>query len=341
MDMGFVLTQAITQAIGVTAIIYLLATMGLNIQFGYTGLLNFGQIAFVAVGSYAIGVFMVQWQQNPWPGWMPWQTLVPNLWVAILYALLLSVALSLILGIPTLRLRADYLAIVTIATGEIMRLAFKSTDPLGGSQGINGKMGQDFYDLNPFPQQDRFDFGPLSYTRADLWVVLVGWLVIALLLLLTWALMRSPWGRVLKGIREDEDAVRSLGKNTYLRKMQALILGGLFGSLSGIFWAIAKQSVQPDSFVPAFTFFCYTILILGGAARVMGPVLGAIIFWFLLVFIEQFLLLLIDNGTITFLVPTQVGPIRFILVGLGLMLLMIFRPQGILGDKKEIALDAR
>ncbi|MBM3688234.1 MAG: hypothetical protein FJW80_01025, partial [Actinobacteria bacterium] len=131
MDMGFVLTQAITQAIGVTAIIYLLATMGLNIQFGYTGLLNFGQIAFVAVGSYAIGVFLIQWQQDPWPNWMPWPTLVPNLWVAILYALLLSVALALILGIPTLRLRADYLAIVTIATGEIMRLAFKSTDPLG------------------------------------------------------------------------------------------------------------------------------------------------------------------------------------------------------------------
>ena len=89
MDMGFVLTQAISQAIGVTAIIYLLATMGLNIQFGYTGLLNFGQIAFVAVGSYAIGVFMVQWQGS---------ALVPNLWVAILYGILLSVLLSLLLG---------------------------------------------------------------------------------------------------------------------------------------------------------------------------------------------------------------------------------------------------
>jgi branched-chain amino acid transport system permease protein len=253
----------------------------------------------------------------------------------------LSVVLALILGVPTLRLRADYLAIVTIAAGEIIRLVFKSTDALGGAQGINGKMGEEFYAINPFPQQDRFDFGPLSYTRNDVWVVTVGWVVIALLLLLTWALMRSPWGRVLKGIREDEDAVRSLGKSTYLRKMQALILGGLFGTLGGIFWAVAKQSVQPDSFVPAFTFFCYTILILGGAARVMGPVVGALIFWFLLVFIEQFLLLLIDNGTITFLEPTQVGPIRFILVGVGLMLLMIFRPQGILGDKKEIALDAR
>jgi neutral amino acid transport system permease protein len=332
MDLGFVLTQAVSQAIGVTAIIYLLATMGLNIQFGYAGLLNFGQIAFVAIGSYAIGVFMVQWQGS---------ALVPNLWVAILYGILLSVVLALILGLPTLRLRADYLAIVTIAAGEVMRLIFKSTDALGGAQGINGKMGQDFYDVNPLPVQDRFDFGPFTYTRNDLWVVIVGWVVIALLLLLTWALMRSPWGRVLKGIREDEDAVRSLGKSTYLRKMQALILGGIFGTLGGIFWAVAKQSVQPESFVPAFTFFCYTILILGGAARVMGPVLGALIFWFLLVFVEQFLLMLISSGAITFLQPTQVGPIRFILVGLGLMLLLIFRPQGILGDKKEIALDAR
>lgn len=327
MDFGFVLTQAITQAIGVTAIIYLLATMGLNIQFGYTGLLNFGQVAFVAVGSYGIGVFVVL------HGF--------NLWISIIIALILSVLLSLILGVPTLRLRADYLAIVTIATSEIMRLMFKSLDALGGSQGINGKMGADFYALNPLPQQDRFQLGPLNLTRNDLWVVMVGWVIIALLLLLTWALMRSPWGRILKGIREDEDAVRSLGKNTYLRKMQALVLGGLFGTAAGIFWAVAKQSVQPDSFVPDFTFFCYTILILGGVARVMGPVVGAIIFWFLLVFIEEFLKAAVSSGTINFLSETQIGPIRFILVGLGLMALMIFRPQGILGDKKELTLDAR
>lgn len=327
MDYGFVLTQSLSAAIGVTAIIYMLATMGLNIQFGYTGLLNFGQVAFVAVGSYSVAVLVVT------RGW--------NLWTSIVVALLLSAVLSLILGVPTLRLRADYLAIVTIATGEIMRLATKSIDFLGGSQGISGKMGQDFYDLNPFPNQDRFDFGPLSFTRNDLWAVVVGWVIVALLLLLTWALMRSPWGRILKGIREDEDAVRSLGKSTYLRKMQALVLGGLFGTVAGVLWAIARQSVQPDQFVPDFTFFCYTMLILGGAARVFGPVLGAMIFWFLIVIVEQVLIQLVQGGTITFLEVTQIGPIRFIFVGLGLMLLMIFRPQGILGDRKEIALDAR
>ena len=132
-----------------------------------------------------------------------------------------------------------------------------------------------------------------------------------------------------------------LFRSTYLRKMQALALGGLFGTLAGIFWVVAKQSVQPNSYVPDFTFFCYTILILGGVARVLGPVVGALIFWFLLVFIEEILTELVQGGAITFLTTTQIGPIRFILVGVALMLLMIFRPQGILGDRRELALDGR
>jgi branched-chain amino acid transport system permease protein len=321
------MSAALSAAIGTSCIIYALAAMGLNIQFGYTGLLNFGQVAFVAIGAYGVGVSVIQL------GW--------NLWLSILVALILSVILSLLLGIPTLRLRADYLAIVTIAASEIIRLAVKSFDAVGGSQGINGPIGAEFFALNPLPQQDRFDIGPLTFTRNDLWVVIIGWILIALLALLTWALMRSPWGRILKGIREDEDAVRSLGKSTYLRKMQALVLGGLFGTLAGVFWAISTSAVQPDSFVPDFTFFLYTMLILGGVARVMGPVLGALIFWFLLVFIERVIVELVQSGTITFLSITQIGPIRFILVGLGLMALMIFRPQGILGDRKELALDAR
>lgn len=328
MDWVFVFSQTLTQALGITAIIYCLAAVGLNLQFGYTGLLNFGVVAFVASGAYAIGVIVL--------------TFDLSLWLAIPVGMLLAVLLSLLLGIPTLRLRADYLAIVTIAASELLRLTVRTVfkDTLGGTQGLSGKIGQQFHDLNPLPAD--FDSLPvLTWTRQDLWVVIVGWGLVALFSILMLLLVRSPWGRVIKGIREDEDAVISLGKNTFAYKMQSLVVGGIIMAFGGIVWAVAKQSVQPDTFVPDFTFFVYTILLLGGAARILGPIAGTIIFWFLLAGVGEFLGQAIQAGWIDFLKPTDVGAIRFILMGLGLMLLMIFRPQGIFGDKKELALDAR
>lgn len=328
MDWVFVFSQTLTQALGITAIIYCLAAIGLNLQFGYTGLLNFGVVAFVASGAYAIGVIVL--------------TFDLSLWLAIPVGMLLAVLLSLLLGIPTLRLRADYLAIVTIAASELLRLTVRTVfkDTLGGTQGLSGKIGQQFHDLNPLPAD--FDSLPvLTWTRQDLWVVIVGWGLVALFSVLMLLLVRSPWGRVIKGIREDEDAVISLGKNTFAYKMQSLVVGGIIMAFGGIVWAVAKQSVQPDTFVPDFTFFVYTILLLGGAARILGPIAGTIIFWFLLAGVGEFLGQAIQAGWIDFLKPTDVGAIRFILMGLGLMLLMIFRPQGIFGDKKELALDAR
>ncbi len=329
MDWGFILTQTMTQAIGITAIIYILAAIGLNVQFGYAGLLNFGQVMFVAAGSYAVGVIVL--------------TFDLSLWLSILVAILVATILALLLGIPTLRLRADYLAIVTIAASELFRLTVRSIafkDVLGGAQGLNGKLGQQFHDTNPLPE-DFQSLPILSWTRQDLWVVIVGWLLVAAFTLLVWLLVRSPWGRVVKGIREDEDAVVSLGKNVFVYKLQALILGGIIAAFGGIVWAVAKQSVQPDTFQPDFTFFAYTILLLGGAARVFGPIVGGIIFWFLLAGTGEFLGQAIQAGWIDFLQPTDVGNIRFILMGAGLIALMVFRPQGIFGDRKELALDAR
>lgn len=329
MDWGFILTQTMTQAIGITAIIYILAAIGLNVQFGYAGLLNFGQVMFVAAGSYAVGVIVL--------------TFDLSLWLSILVAIVVATALALLLGIPTLRLRADYLAIVTIAASELFRLTVRSIafkDTLGGAQGLNGKLGQQFHDTNPLPA-DFQSLPVLSWTRQDLWVVIVGWLLVAAFTLLVWLLVRSPWGRVIKGIREDEDAVVSLGKNVFIYKMQALILGGIIAAFGGIVWAVAKQSVQPDTFQPDFTFFAYTILLLGGAARVFGPIVGGIIFWFLLAGTGEFLGQAIQAGWIDFLQATDVGNIRFILMGAGLIALMVFRPQGIFGDRKELALDAR
>jgi branched-chain amino acid transport system permease protein len=182
----------------------------------------------------------------------------------------------------------------------------------------------------------------MTFSANDLWILLVGWTVVMLICLLTWSLMRSPWGRVLKAIREDEDAVRSLGKNVYGYKMQALILGGVFGCIGGFIGALGAASVQADTFNLDFTFIAFTMLILGGAARVFAPVVGAILFWAILSFLGTVLGDLASNDTVAkFMNQDQASNVRLILVGLVLMLLMIFRPQGIFGDRKEIALDAR
>lgn len=329
LDMGRVMQETLTQAFGPQAVVFAIAAVGLNIHFGYTGLLNFGHVGFLAAGAYGTAISLSFWSVNPI--------------VAILFGILFALGLALILGVPTLRLRSDYLAIVTIAAAEILRLLARSTAMRGitrGSEGLNEWAGP-YQEANPFTQT--LDFGPFRYLPMQLAIVVFGWLLVAVLSLLVWLLMRSPWGRVLKAIREDEDAARALGKNAYWFKMQALMLGGAIAGLAGFVQAIDKATVQPDTFGPPITFFIWTALILGGAARVGSPVIGAILFWFLIIFSESFLSELVDDGTIpeAILASTEVSTVRFMIMGLGLMLLMIFRPQGIFGDREEMALDDR
>jgi len=174
-------------------------------------------------------------------------------------------------------------------------------------------------------------------------IVVFGWLAVAIVTILVWLLMRSPWGRVLKAIREDEDAARALGKNAYWFKMQSLLLGGAIGGFAGFIQVLDKATVQPDTFVPPITFFFWTALILGGAARVFSPIVGAILFWFIIIFAESFLSELVEDGTIpeAILKSTDVSNVRFLIMGIMLMSLMVFRPQGIFGDREEMALDDR
>jgi neutral amino acid transport system permease protein len=299
---------------------YALAALGLAVHFGFTGLLNFGQAGFMAVGGYAFAITTVKFG---WPlGW----ALVATVLGAVLFALLL--------GIPTLRLRADYLSIVTIAAAEIVRYTVKTpsiSQYTGGSDGINGA-ARDFYALNPLPDI-QYGFGVLTYNNNQMWSILVGWAVVIIAAVLVWQLMRSPWGRVIKGIREDEDAVRSLGKNVTWYKMQSLILGGVLGGL-GTVLIIIPTSLQPDNYGTQTTFFLYTIVLLGGATTVLGPIVGSIIFWVVLQLSDGILTLLVNNHLLP-LSSVQQGPIRFIIVGIALMLLVIFRPQGIFGKKRE------
>jgi branched-chain amino acid transport system permease protein len=330
MDWSLIFDVALTRAIGPQAIVFALAAIGLNVHFGYTGLVNFGQVAFLAVGAYSIAIGV--------------DTLGLSFWVCLPLGILAAFGLALLLGAPTLRLRADYLAIVTIATGEIMRLVLRAArfrETTGGAAGIQN-FANDFFDVSPF-SRGRYGIGFLDYSASDTWVFLVGWVLVALASLLVFLLIRSPWGRVLKAIREDEDAVRSLGKNVYVYKLQSLALGGAIGALGGMVFAIDRQSVVPDSLGTALTFFAYVALVLGGAARVLGPVIGSIVFFFVISFTDVALRQAVSAGHIpdNLLVSNEVGIVVQILVGLGLMALMIFRPQGIIGDKREVAVSAR
>jgi neutral amino acid transport system permease protein len=328
MDLQEIILDGVRAAIGPVGAVYALAALGLNVHFGYTGLLNFGQVGFMLVGAYGVAIAVALWQ-------LP-------LAVGLLLGLALSVVLALLLGAPTLRLRADYLAITTIAAAEILRLVFNSrpaTNLTGGVFGIPSQISggrgfaDGFFRLNPFPP-GTYGIGPVTYSANRLWSLLVGWTLVILLSLLVWALMRSPWGRVIKSIREDEDAARALGKNVFSYKMQSLVLGGVIGGVAGMVFALQQASVSPNNFLPQFTFFAFTVMILGGAATVWGSALGALVFWFLIAASDEFL------RAAPFVSGDAVGATRLALVGLGLMLLMMFRPQGILGNKREMMLDA-
>ncbi len=309
-----------------TTIAFALAALGLAMHFGFAGLLNFGIAGYMAIGaySYAIGVLTFG---------LPW-------WGGMLLGLVGSVIFSILLGIPTLRLRGDYLAIVTIAAAEILRLLFLTTafeDITGSADGRFGYNsrpdGSGFANANPFPPGD-YGFGPWTYNAETLWVLVFGLIVLGVCTFLLWALMRSPWGRVIKGIREDEDAIRALGKNVFNYKMQALVIGGLFGSLGGMVLA-AYANVSPGVYVTSLTFFVWTALLLGGAATIFGPLVGSVIFWVLQAFLTNILPELAIAGILP-VSSQQAATLRFVLVGIGLMLLVIYRPQGIFGDKREL-----
>ncbi len=329
MNWSLILESTLEAMVTKNAVVFALAAIGLNIHYGYTGLLNFGQAGFMAAGAYGTGIAITQF------GW----TIGP----AAVFGIFLSVILAFLLGLPTLRLRADYLAIVTIAAAEVVRRVVKSTEfrgVTGGSGGLNG-IGRGFYDNNPI--DGRLDLGIVSFSERELWFIVVGWAVVFASMGLTYLLVRSPWGRVLKAIREDEEAVRSLGKNVTYYKMQSLILGGMFGALGGIMLTLEQQSVQPDQFFTPTTFFAFTALILGGAGRVFGPVVGAMLFWGIISFTDVFLREAIADDKIptSIMDGVQAGQVRFIIAGALLAGLMIFRQQGIFGDKREVALDER
>ena len=327
MDIMTVITNTLGELIAPTTAAYALAAIGLNIHFGMTGLMNMGQAGFMLLGAYGFAIV---------------QMMGGNLFASLCAAIALAVIYALLLGIPTLKLGPDYLAMVTLAAAEIIRIIGRSTAMTtitGGSAGISPQdFTTRFEDLSPLPQgSTTFLLWTYSNNIADSWWLrIVAWVLVAIAALLCWRWFHSPWGRVLKGIREDENAIRSLGKNVTVYKMQALILGGVFGALGGVIFVLPR-SVQPDSLGRAVTFYAWTILLLGGAATIFGPIVGSCLLWVLLTFVKETMRGLIPD---TFITSNQIEALGWVIVGVALMCLVVFRPQGILGDRKELAFDA-
>lgn len=331
MDFWITLLQQLTEtAIAPITAAYVIAAIGLNIHFGYTGLMNMGQAGFMLLGAYGFAITVINGG---------------GFWLGVLVAIVACVVFAFVLGIPTLRLRGDYLAIVTICAAEIVRMVGRLSalaDVTGGSTGLVGPEYRGAFTSLSILPPGTTQILWFSYPNTDpgsgndWWTRLVAWGLVAIALLFTWLAMRSPWGRVLKGIREDEDAVRSLGKSSYSYKMQALIIGGVLGGIAGIL-VVLPASVQPDGFGRPLTFNLWTIMLLGGAATIFGPLLGSIIFFVVRIAIVQIAGEYIPASILN---TQQTQWLSWVLIGIALMLLVIFRPQGILGNKKELSFNA-
>lgn len=357
--------------------IFALFSLGLNLQWGFTGLINFGHVAFMTVGAYTAVILSLYG--------------VP-LVIAALVGGLVAAILGLLIGLSTLRLREDYLAIVTIGVSELVRLVVNNQQLPTPNGLIDGVQGLQSYPLpltnivpNPLfklvtiallttvaglclwrlwgwirrgegKKATRFSFtwrlilgsiaglfvsiiyitGLLAlndysrYEKSGLMVVLL--VVIALVFWLLEALVRSPWGRVLKAIREDEQIPKALGKNVFWYKLQAFMLGGAIAGIAGAFFAWQLTTVYPNNFEPLATFNAWIIVILGGASNNVGTLLGAIIYFTY----EEATRILLPQ--IIPLDEARLGAFRIMVIGFLLMVMMIWRPQGILGKKEELTL---
>lgn len=306
----------------VIAGIYAVVALGLQLNVGYTGIINFGQAGFMAVGAYSMAILVLEAGLS--------------FWLALPAAVLITMAFGVLIGLPSLRLRADYFAIVTLAMAEVVRLTAQNARGLtGGNEGLFCEFeggSQVCYD-DSWRSVSDWMLGVVDNFWADpeplLPLLLVIWATVAIGIVALNYVQRTPWGRVLRAIREDEDATRALGKNTLLYKLQSLAISALLGAFAGFFLALFLATIHPDDYEPIVTFFAFGVLILGGLASYRGVAIGAILLWTLL------------EGTRFVELPIseeKTAALRFAIVGVVLIALMAFRPQGIFGKREEMVL---
>lgn len=292
--------EAYLVAVGIVVLIYALLAIGLNLQYGETGLINFGHVAFFALGAYASALLSLR----GWP-----------LALGLAVGAVVAAVAALPLGLAALRLREDYLAIVTLGFSETVRLVLQQEAWL--TQGVQGLPG--------IPKL----FGALGRGTADLAVFLTLAAVVALAAWATLLLQRSPFGRLLRAVRDNEAAVIALGKDPARLKIQVFMFGAALAGLAGAFYAHFLSFISPEQFVPLVTFYVWMSIILGGVGSVRGALAGTLL---LVAFLEgsRFLRDLLPG-----IAEVQMASVRLAVVGLAIILFVLYRPQGLFGKRGD------
>ena len=264
------------------ALLYVVLALGLNIVVGYAGLLDLGYAAFFAVGAYTVGILTVQF------GW--------NFWLTLPVAVAMAMLAGVIIGTPTLRLRSDYLAIVTLGFGEIVRLAARNLQITGSATGLSGIDKPWLFDWHIRK--------PIDFYFVFLVLAILG-------IVVSVRLAKSRLGRAWLYVRHDEDVAEAMGINRVRVKLAAYVIGAIFGAIGGAFFAVNLGAISPESFSFEQSVLILMAVILGGMGKIPGVVLGA----FLVVLGPELL--------------RDVGDLRLLVFAVGLLLIMLLRPSGI------------
>jgi branched-chain amino acid transport system permease protein len=299
--------------VGTIAGIYAIFTLGLQLNIGFTGMLNFGQAGFMALGAYTMAILITQAHMTPW--------------LALPAATIITMLGGLLVGLPSLRVKGDYFAIATLAAAQILVIVAQNARGLtGGNNGITG------FDTEWVSAQQWILARLASVGLGEQYslpLFLVVWVsFVVVLVLLRWV-QQKPWGRVLRAIREDPDAAAALGKNVLAYRLQSLAIAAALGSLAGYLLALNISLVYPSTFDADFTFIGMAILIVGGLGSYVGVALGAVLVWFVLE-ATRFIDLPMASD--------KVAALRLLIVGLVLIVMAALRPQGLLGKREEMTL---
>ena len=287
-------------AIGIVALIYALLALGLNLQFGLTRLVNFGVVAFFAIGAYTSALLAIAGVPLP---------------LSFAAAAVLAGLSALPIGLLSLRLRDDYLAIVTLGFSEAVRITIQQEEWL--TKGVQGLPG--------IPRV----FATLGPGASDIALFSVLALVTAFVAWGTVRLTRSPLGRLLRAIGDDEPALMALGKNPTRFKVQIFMVGAALAGLAGAFYAHFITFISPEQFIPLVTFYVWMGLLMGGAGSVRGALGGAML---LMIFLEGSRFI---KDWIPGVSEVQMASVRLAVVGLALILVTLYRPDGLFGRSQK------